>query len=157
MNLSATDLAALRDILVKNNVVPATASDGDVAAAHAALLSGPNATAYKASLEAGGVPPSAYAAPATNWLTWLGLAGGAVALYFIWQNYQKPKQISAHDYPEPDPRDRVRRMGQALRHSLSGARRLGRLRDADAGGDKYEFEPETRLEGYRRIKRKGKR
>lgn len=152
--MTAQELAIVRSVLVANKVVDATASDGDVSSAHQAMLKGPNATEYRAQLEAGGVKLG------PNWLTILGFVGGAVALYFIWQHYKKPKQISAHDYPEPQPVDRVRRMGKTLgswRHSMTRSmggcgpkrRRMGDLPRSDT---KYEFEPEIRFEGYRRRK-----
>jgi hypothetical protein len=149
MNLSAEELPVVRSILVANKVIDATASDGDVAAAHQAMLQSPSATEYKAQLEAGGVKTG------SNWLTILGLVGGAVAIWLIWKNYQKPKQVSSHEYPEPeDVRPRIRSMGRALgafrpgfgRHSLSrcGPRRMGQPPKKE-----YELETEPRLEGYR--------
>jgi len=146
MALTAQELPIVKSILVANKVIEATASDGDVAAAHAAMLSGPNATEYKAQLEAGGVSVG------PSWSTILLVVGAAVAGYLIWKNYQSPKQVSSAEYPDPD---RLRGMGKAL-GALGGRRSMGRLGSCRPRGmgqppsTKYEFEPESRLEGYRR-------
>ncbi len=76
------------------------------------------------------------ALPGTNWLTILGLAAGALAIYMLWQNYGKTKKLGEIIRSEPeDIRPRLRSMGKSL-----GS--LGRL-------SKYRFEPESRLEGHR--------
>lgn len=154
--MTDVELGKLKDVLVSQGVVPATASDGDVAAAHAAMLQGPHAAQYKSALVAGGLPELV---PGPNWLVLLGLAGGAVAVYFIWKHYQK-EQVGTLSYPDPAySRHQMRDMGKALgafRMGNSGkcstcGPRIGRL----GSHKKYQFEPETRLEGIR--KRKGAR
>ena len=95
----------------------------------------------------------------TSWLTVIGLGAGLVAAYYVWQNYSKTKKIDSFVYPDDD--DDVRPMLQGMSKSLGkfskfggstcgpklgrsgGARRLGGL------SKKYEFEPESRLEGHR--------
>jgi hypothetical protein len=146
--MTAQELGVIRSVLTSSKVIDASASDGDVSAAHAAALSGPNATEYKATLAAQGVQVGA------SWLTIIGLVGGAIAVYFIWQHYQEDKLVDAHDYPEPrDTRMHLRGVRSALgtlaprkRVAGCGSKRMGRL----GAAEKYEFEPETRLEGYRR-------
>jgi hypothetical protein len=155
--MTAEELGKLKDILVKAGSVPATASDGDVAAAHAALLTGPNATEYRASLQANGIQTG------PSWLTILGVVGGAIAVYFIWKNYQT-EEVGSYERPEPsEVRYQMRGVRDALgalggRHRMAGCspRRLGAPPSARAGStsSKYEFEPEIRLEGYRRKARR---
>jgi hypothetical protein len=155
--MTADELGVIRSVLVQNKVVAATASDGDVAAAHAAMLQGPQATEYKAALEAGGVKTG------LNWLTIIGVAGGAVALYFIWRHYNHTEQIDAREYP--DPQHQMRGIRGALGTLRMGGQRgcgsrMGRLGASQSAPRafpyrrqvKYEFEPEVRLEGYRRRK-----
>lgn len=154
--MTAQELGVIRSVLVSGKVIDATASDGDVAAAHAAQLAGPAATEYKAALAAQGVNVG------PNWLTIIGLAGGAVALYFIWKHYQK-EQVDEIIRPDPDEqRHQLRGMSRALGSfrrlgqpkSCAGPR-VGRMGRLGAGpSSKYEFEPETRLEGYRRKARR---
>lgn len=153
--MTAQELQIIRSVLVANKVIDASASDGDVATAHAMTLQSPSATQYKAQLEAQGV------AVGPNWLTVVGVVGGLVAIYFIWQHYQKPELVDAREYPEPyENRHRIRSMGKALgafkfgsagRSSCAGPRLSG-SRKFGGASSKYEFEPEIRLEGYRRRK-----
>lgn len=101
------------------------------------------------------------------WLTIIGVAAGAVALYLVWKNSQKTKKLDAMDYPDEDEdrtAPRLHNMSKALGHfrgqSFKGRSFKGRSgcapRMAGAHGKrKYEFEPEIRLEGYK--KRKAKR
>lgn len=153
--MNAQELPIVKSVLVASKAIDATASDGDVAAAHAAMLSSPNATQYKAALEAQGVSTG------PNWLTIIGLVGGGIALYFVWKHYQT-EQVDAREYPDPsEQRHQIRGIGKAL-----GALRLGnkgcaspqRMGRAKLGSfpykrqSSYEFEPEIRLEGYRRRK-----
>lgn len=147
--MTAEEAGRLKDILVNQKVISATASDGDVAQAHAAMLSGPGAAEYKAQLAAQGVSTG------PNWLTIIGVVGGAVAVYFIWKHYQTDK-VDSFERPDPlEQRHQLRGMGRALgsfrrmgasSQRCPGPRRMGRL-------GKYEFEPETRLEGYRKKRR----
>lgn len=151
--MTAQELGVIRSVLVSSKAIDASASDGDVAAAHAAMLSGPTATEYKAALAAQGV---VIAGP--NWLTIIGLAGGAVALYFIWKHYKKDK-VSEFNRPDPfEQRHQLRGMGKALGSftrmgsaKSCGPQRMGRFGQQEK---KYEFEPERRLEGYRRKARR---
>lgn len=150
----------LKQVLVNNGVVPATASDGDVATADAALRSS-DPVKYNAMLVAGGVPP----APGMSMLTWLGLGAGAVALYLLWKNYTKTKKLDAVDYPESDEDNggRLHNMSRALGHfrggskSFKGARKFGSCSNGLPSPRKYQFEPETRLEGYRKLKSRSRR
>lgn len=152
--MTADELGRLKDILVKNGVVAATASDGDVSAAHGALLSGPNSTEYRATLVAGGVPVE------PNWLTIIGVLGGAVAIYFIWKHYKTDK-IETMNRPDPEQqRHQLRGMSRALGSftRMGSSRgcanpRVGRMGRFGAA-EKYEFEPERRLEGYGRKARR---
>lgn len=91
----------------------------------------------------------------TPWLTVLGVGAGAVALYYLWRYYSKTRQVASFERPElEDPAPRIRRMGRSL-GALRGqpsCRQLGRgTRGLGTPPRmKYEFEPEIRLEGYRR-------
>jgi hypothetical protein len=135
----------LKQILVGNGVVGASASDAEVQQAYAALQQS-DPQRLNAMLKAGGYP-------VIPWLTIIGLGAGLVAAYFIWKQYQKPTVVDAVEYP--DTTDQIRAMGRSLgrfqkfgRPALKGCRprRLG------AADEKYEFEPEIRLEGIRRKK-----
>lgn len=150
--MNPQELAVVKSVLVASKAIDASASDADVLAAHAAALSGPSSTEYRAALASQGVQTG------MSWMTIIGLVGGAVAIYFIWKHYQT-EQVDARDYPEPeDTRHRIRSMGKALgalrmssgRTQRCGARRMG------APPERYEFEPESRLEGYRRRKARSK-
>ncbi len=96
----------------------------------------------------------------TNWFVILGLGAGAVALYFLWQHYYGRKSIMTLDRADPEPkrdlRPQIRGMHKALGSfsALAPSRRLGSgPRRFGAATDKYEFEPEIRLEGMRRKAR----
>jgi hypothetical protein len=151
----------LKQAFVNTGVVPATASDGDVAAAEVALKSS-DPVKYNQILTAGGVPPQGM-----SMLTLIGLGAGAIALYFIWKNYSKKRVLDVSEYPEPEDnvRPRLHSMSQALgafRGSTFKGRSPRRRSMGCSGrprgmGDKYEFEPEIRLEGYRRHKARSKR
>lgn len=93
--------------------------------------------AFKATLQANGV------AGGPPWLTIIGLGAGAVAVYLLWQHYSgKKKVFDAMSYPDPKPiGPRLKMMGA----SLGSFRKFG-------DPEKYEFEPELRLEGYRKRK-----
>ena len=95
----------------------------------------------------------------TNWFVILGLGAGAIAAYFLWQHYGR-KAIATFSRPDPAPRDlrpQLRGMHKALGgfSSAFGGRRLGSgpKRRSMGGAEKYEFEPEIRLEGMRRKAR----
>jgi hypothetical protein len=147
--MTAQELEIVRAVLVENKLVEPTATVGEITSAHEAVLKSEQAPAYKAQLEAQGVRVG------PNWLTILGLVGGGIALYLIWSNSQKPRQVSAHEYPEPeDVGPRIRRMGKAMGSLRGGShfrgqRALGR-HTGQGPSIKYEFEPELRLDGYRR-------
>ena len=102
------------------------------------------------------------------WLTILGVGAGAIAVYYAWRYYTRPRKLGTIERPElPDNRGRLQGMrkslgrfkasslgscrGRSLGHKSFGRGRLG------APPEKYEFEPEIRLEGYRRRLRKGAR
>lgn len=101
----------------------------------------------------------------TPWLTILGIGAGAAAVYFLWRHFRKKKALASFEYPDPvdDVGPKVRQMGRSLGafRGASGCkpqarkgRRLGRLGDAEG---KYQFEPESSLEGYRSKHRGGRR
>lgn len=154
--MTPQELAVVKSVLVASKAIDASASDAEVQAAHAAALSGPSATEYRATLASQGVQAG------MSWMTIIGIVGGAVAIYFIWKHYQEEKVVDSRDYPEPqDTRHRIRNMGRALgalrmstgRGRLagcSGPKRMGRF----GAREEYEFEPERRLEGYRRKARR---
>lgn len=116
--------------------------------------------AFSAQMKASGL--------GTPWLTILGIGAGAIAAWYLWKEYSKKKQVASFEYPEPevdDIRPRLRGMGKALgsfaKYGKLGAnssscrplgrgKRLGRM----GAADKYEFEPETRLEGFRGKRRR---
>ncbi len=94
------------------------------------------------------------------WMTVLGVGAGAIAAYYLWKSYSKPKKIASFEYPDSDASD--------IRPKLQGiSRALGRFRSAPqkksscrprlGAADKYEFEPETRLEGIHRGSRRRSR
>jgi len=168
----------LKQAFVNTGVVPATASDGDVAAAEVALKSS-DPVKYNQILAAGGVPPQGM-----SMLTLIGLGAGAIALYFIWKNYSGKKRVlDVSEYPEPDDdtRPRLHNMSQALGafRGGSGCKKLGSHSSCSPpcgpgklcvkvggrptcatkysssrsrGMGRYEFEPEIRLEGYRKSR-----
>lgn len=150
--------ALLKSILVASGVVPATATDEQVQMA-LSMQKQQDPAATNAMLANGGYP-------VTPWLTYLGLGAGAIALYFVWQNYTKTKKLGVIDRPdaeEEEIRPRLKNMGRTLGHfkgrSGSSCRPMGRgpaKRRGLGGTEKYEFEPESRLEGFR-GKRRSKR
>lgn len=96
----------------------------------------------------------------TNWLTVLGLGAAAVAAYMLWQHYGK-KAVATFSSPDPAPSSDLRPQLRGMRRALGafndyGKRsgcsnpRMGRFGTTE----KYEFEPEGRLEGYRRKARR---
>lgn len=134
----------LRQIFIQNGLVSAQATDAQVQQAFVSAQQA-NPAGLEQMLKAGGYPVG------LPWLTIIGVGAGALAVYFIWKNYSSTKKLNAMDYPEPEESsgDRIRMMGSSLAHlkgggkKLCGPKRLG-------GHKKYEFEPETRLEGYRK-------
>ncbi len=145
------NLPLVRQIFVLNAVVPNTATDQQVQDAYNYFMS-TDPEKCKAMLAAGGYvdgPP---------WLTIIGIGAGAVALYFVWKNYKKTKKLDSYDYPDPDNdiRPRIKAMAHSMGR-LGGAHKLGtgcgKRRSLNGfGDDKYEFEPEVRLEGFKRKK-----
>ena len=91
------------------------------------------------------------------WLTILGVGAGAVALYYLWKSYSKTRKIASFVTPDPEPQigPRVRMMGKSLSafRAAPPCRQLGRGKRL-GGVEKYEFEPETRLEGIQRGSRR---
>ncbi len=96
----------------------------------------------------------------TPWLTILGLGAGAAALYYLWRHFSKTS-LGSIERPDDEPQigPRVRMMGMtkslgAFRSAppcrqLGRGKRLGRM----GAAEKYEFEPEVRLEGHRGNRR----
>jgi hypothetical protein len=155
--MDPTLVANLRAALSAIGVIQPNASDQTVMSAWATYQQQNPAAAQALAQQ---VSP-----PSMSPLMILGLAGGAVALYLIWRHYQKPKQIDAYDYPESeDPKHNLRRMTKTMSHlrvgglgrsSSSSSSRMASCRPRGMGrfgdkSDKYEFEPERRLEGYKR-------
>lgn len=96
----------------------------------------------------------------TNWLTILGLGAGAVAAYFLYQHYFGDRKVFSIHRPEPeDPRPRLKGMSRALgSFQRLGSRRLGAgPRRMNGVTEKYEFEPEIRLEGLRNKRQSRRR
>lgn len=93
-----------------------------------------------------------------SWLTIIGLAAGAFAIYYLWFRNKKAKALAVFEAPDPvDERPRLQGMSRALGSfkSLGSTRKLGGCRPAlGSGGKKYQFEPESSLEGYRRKPRR---
>lgn len=145
-----TIISSARDAAIKLQQVAQRVGNSELAAAL-----GVKVEAFKAHMKAAGL--------GTPWLTIIGLGAGAIAAYYFWKSYTKKKSIASFEYPEPEVDDR--------RPKLMGlAKSLGRFRGAPAlgcgkqkrrsmagVGEKYEFEPETRLEGFRKPKRGGSR
>lgn len=144
--MTPQELTVVRDTLVASKVIDANASEADILAAHQQVLAGPSAAQYKQTLQASGI------ATGPNWLMLLGLGAGAVALYFVWKHYQD-EETHVIERPEPLGQHQVRGITRALGAlrmggSSAGCRpsRMGRF----GSSERYEFEPERRLEGYRR-------
>ena len=96
----------------------------------------------------------------TPWMWILGIGAVGIIGYFAWQRYSKKRTIASFEYPDSaaeDLRPKLQGLGRALGR-LGGAscrqRQLGRgpkrRKSLGAGPSKYEFEPETRLEGIQR-------
>jgi len=96
----------------------------------------------------------------TSWLTILGLGAGAAAVYYLWRHFRKKKALAVFEAPEPDlMRPRINGLKKSLGRLRSyGApapcRQLGRTKRRLGDGEKYEFEPESRLEGHRGSRRR---
>lgn len=138
-----------RDAVKRLGIIADQIGDSDLAQSLNARVS-----AISQQMQAAGV--------GTNWLTVLGLGAAAVAAYMLWQHYGK-RAVATFSRPEPvdsDLRPQVRGMRRALnsfsnyRPRLSGCNnpRMGRF----GATEKYEFEPESRLEGYRRKARRAR-
>ncbi len=148
--------AQLKSILVANGLVAADATDEQVQAAAAAAQKS-NPDAFNALLAKGTGP---------SMLTIIGIGAGLVAAWFLWKNYSKTKKVDAIDYPEPEDElgPRLHNMSKSLgafrSSSFKGARRMSGCRNRSLGAHaprKYEFEPEIRLEGYRKQKSRSRR
>ena len=89
--------------------------------------------------------------PATPWLTYLGLAAGAVAIYFVWSSYQT-KKLGEIVRPEIDDdfRPRLRGFSKSLGRFAAGPSSRGLECMVPR---RHKFEPEARLEGHRGIRR----
>lgn len=89
-------------------------------------------------------------AGAFPWLLVLGIGGAAVAAFIAWKMYRRRRMVAAYEAPEDDDtRPRLRNMSKVLgsfRGRPSGCRSRPRM---GAPPEKYEFEPEVRLEGHR--------
>ncbi len=151
--MTAEEFQSLKAVLVANKMVDANAPDQTVLDTHNAALAAPDSAVYKQMLAQAGVKVG------PSWLHIIGLVGGAVAIYFIWRHYQNKPVIDARDYPDPvSNRHQLRSMSRAL-GTLRGAPRLGNARGCASPRlgrppKDYEFEPEIRLEGYRRKTRR---
>lgn len=143
------NLDKIKQALIANGLIRPDATDEQAAAA-ANSLQQTNPAALQQM--AGGM----------SWLTIIGLGAGAFAVYLVWSHYSKTKKLGEVEQPEPDSRHQLRGFTKSLarfKGRPAGCRPLGRggrgLGRARGLGDteKYEFEPEIRLEGLRRGKR----
>lgn len=139
-----TKAELLKQILINTGAVGPNATDAEVQAALVQLrLADPVGT--NAILAQGGY--------STPWLTYLGLAAGGIALYLVWSHYQTKSlgSIERPDEPE-DFRPRLKGLSKTLGHfkGRGCSRGLG-------AAEKYEFEPEIRLEGFRKRHSRSKR
>ncbi len=110
--------------------------------------------AFSAQMKASGLGPP--------WLTILGIGAGAIAAWYFWKEYTKKKRIASFEYPEPqdDVRPRLKGLSKSLGSFRAAApcRQLGRGKRRLGGlEEKYEFEPESRLEGLRGQRRRSKK
>ncbi len=101
------------------------------------------------------------------WLTVLGIGAGAIAAWYVWKSYSKKTKVASFEYPDSEASDRrpqLRGLSKALGSFKVGGKtsqcrpmgkgkRLGRL----GAAEKYEFEPEIRLEGLRGSRRRSKK
>ncbi len=144
-----TLITAARDAVEKLQNVAHSIGSSDLAGALRTKVD-----AFTAQMKASGL--------GTPWLTIIGLGAGAIAAWYFWKQYNKKKSIASFEYPEPDADDirpRLRGMSKslgALRSSFgapSSCRQLGRGKRL-GNAEKYEFEPESRLEGLRGSRRR---
>lgn len=139
----------IKNALLAIGLIGPTTSDADAANAWAQ---------YQQQNPAGAQQLLQQNAPAQQlqWLTILGVLGGAVALYFVWQHYAGGKrQVGEFNEDEPGDDDTSPRL-HAMSKTLGAFRSFGApKKKAGCRGrmGKYEFEPERRLEGYRRKAR----
>lgn len=155
--MTPDQLANLRMALTAIGLVPTTATDADVQTAWAQYQTSNPSGAATISQQIGLSQPF-------PWLVVLGIAGGALAVYLIWASSRR-KKIDGFEYPDPAVEDagaRLRGMSRALEplHSMGSYRprkkscrkpAMGRLgAGTTKHDDKYEFEPEARLDGYRK-------
>ncbi len=145
-----TLIASTRDAAVKLQQVAGRVGD---AALESAL--GLRIQTFTAHMKASGL--------GTPWLTILGIGAGAIAAWYFWKEYTKKTKIASFEEPESEPRDdirpRLKGMGRALGsfRAAPPCRQLGRGKRTLGGfgkAGKYEFEPETRLEGFRGKRRR---
>lgn len=151
MNYTTAQIDQLRQALAAIGLIQTSATDDQVTAAFATYQTS-NPSGAATILQQAGIATGLAAIP---WLPIIGVLGGIVALYFIWQMNTGTKQVDAYEYPEhddqKDTRLHLRSMSKVGRR-LSGCKPLGRMGRLGAGTThkKYEFEPEIRLEGLRR-------
>lgn len=122
--------------------IAATIGDSDTAQTLAA-----HAQSFQDAAKAAGV--------GTNWMIVLGVGAGLVAAYFLYQHYTRTQALGTIDRPEIDDRPMIEGMGKALSRFQRLAPSPHRRPQRRLGGTtpKYEFEPEIRLEGYKRRAR----
>lgn len=90
----------------------------------------------------------------TPWLTIMGVTAGVIAAYYLWKHFNKPKAMGTIEYPDDDVAPRVRQMGKVLGAFRGRASRSSCRKPKALGSAEYEFEPEQRLEGIHRGKRR---
>ncbi len=148
-----TLIASARDAVAKLQDVAQRVGDSQLAGALKMKVE-----TFSAQMKASGL--------GTPWLTIIGIGAGAVAAWYLWKSYSKKKRIASFEYPEPE--DTVRPQLAGMRKSLSRLSSfkvgrstckpaLGRSGKRLGAAEKYEFEPESRLEGHRGTTRKFKR
>ncbi len=71
----------------------------------------------------------------------------------MWKNYTKTKKLDVSEYPDPlENGPRLRMMSGALGHLGGSQKRMAGCRGFGKHEKKYEFEPERRLEGFKKRK-----
>lgn len=98
----------------------------------------------------------------TPWMMIVGVGAGIAALYYLYQHFNGTKALGLISHPDEEEQigPRVRMLGKALGTlrprlaSSSQCRQLGRGKRSMGDAEKYEFEPEIRLEGHRGSRRR---
>lgn len=142
---------SIKNAMLAIGLIDVNATDAQAAQAWAQYQQ-QNPQGAQELLQQSGMAPLQQALP---WLTIIGVVGGAVALYFVWNHYSGRRRVGEfnEDEPEDDTAPRLHAMSKSLGtfKSWGAPKKMAGCRGGRMG--KYEFEPERRLEGYRRKKR----